>query len=173
MLLVLASAFFLGSKSLGSRDHILLSPLFYCLSFETSPFVTSYDSQGHGGGIRPRLHTGLNSLFSWSLLYNLGTNCIENTAPNASIVARLFVATDTCLLRHWLTLATQTTLSPLFLHVYSLPWARVCHTIAQQWPDPFVPLFWLSAVMSQYFLFTSGSHGSEYKNYCYLGCDGV
>jgi hypothetical protein len=32
--------------------------VFYCLTFETSPFVASYDSQGHGGGIRPRLHTG-------------------------------------------------------------------------------------------------------------------
>jgi hypothetical protein len=29
----------------------------YCLRFETSLFVASYDSQGHGGGIRPRLHT--------------------------------------------------------------------------------------------------------------------
>jgi hypothetical protein len=26
--------------------------------FETSLFVTFYDSQGHGGGIRTRLHTG-------------------------------------------------------------------------------------------------------------------
>jgi hypothetical protein len=30
---------------------------FYCLRFETSLFVTSYDSQGYGGAIRPRLHT--------------------------------------------------------------------------------------------------------------------
>jgi hypothetical protein len=33
--------------------------IFYCLRFETSLFVASYDSQGHGGGIRPRLHTGM------------------------------------------------------------------------------------------------------------------
>jgi hypothetical protein len=39
---------FLESESLGTR-----------LRFETSLFVASYDSQGHGGGIRPRLHTGL------------------------------------------------------------------------------------------------------------------
>jgi hypothetical protein len=32
--------------------------IFYCLRFETSLFVASYDSQGHGGCIRPRLHTG-------------------------------------------------------------------------------------------------------------------
>jgi hypothetical protein len=32
--------------------------IFYCLRFETSLFVASYDSQGHGGGIGPRLHAG-------------------------------------------------------------------------------------------------------------------
>jgi hypothetical protein len=36
-----------------------LATVFYCLRFETSLFVASYDSQGHGGGIRPRLHTGM------------------------------------------------------------------------------------------------------------------
>jgi hypothetical protein len=44
LLLAFASAVIFGS--------------FYCLKFETSLFVASYDSQGHGGGIRPRLHTG-------------------------------------------------------------------------------------------------------------------
>jgi hypothetical protein len=34
-----------------------LATIFYCLRFETSLFVASYDSQGYGGGIRPRLHT--------------------------------------------------------------------------------------------------------------------
>jgi hypothetical protein len=51
LLLALASAVILESESLGTRDHI------YCLRFETSFFVVSYDTQGHGGGIRPRLHT--------------------------------------------------------------------------------------------------------------------
>jgi hypothetical protein len=50
--LALASAVFSGPSPLG------LAIVFYCLRFETSPFVASYDSQGHGGGIRPRLHTG-------------------------------------------------------------------------------------------------------------------
>jgi hypothetical protein len=53
--LALASAVFLGPSPLG------LATVFYCLRFETSLFVASYDSQGHGGGIRPRLHTGLKS----------------------------------------------------------------------------------------------------------------
>jgi hypothetical protein len=38
--------------------HVGLVTIFYCLRFETSLFVASYDSQGYGGGIRPRLHTG-------------------------------------------------------------------------------------------------------------------
>jgi hypothetical protein len=33
--------------------------VFYCLRFETSIFVASYDSQDYGGIIRPHLHTGL------------------------------------------------------------------------------------------------------------------
>jgi hypothetical protein len=53
--LPLASAVFLGSESLGTRDHILLSQIW------DFSLVASYDSQGHGGGIRPRLHTGLPS----------------------------------------------------------------------------------------------------------------
>jgi hypothetical protein len=49
------------------RSPVGLATIFYCLRFETSSFVASYDSQGHGGGIRTRLHTGklqsdLNSL---------------------------------------------------------------------------------------------------------------
>jgi hypothetical protein len=42
MLLVLASVVF----------------IFYSLTFETSLFVGSYDSQGHGGGIGPHLAMG-------------------------------------------------------------------------------------------------------------------
>jgi hypothetical protein len=43
LLLVLASAVILVTK-------------FYTLRFQTSLLVASYDSQGYGGGIRPRLH---------------------------------------------------------------------------------------------------------------------
>jgi hypothetical protein len=41
MVLALASAVFLGSESLGTRDHILLSQIW------DFPFVASYDLQGH------------------------------------------------------------------------------------------------------------------------------
>jgi hypothetical protein len=44
---------FSGPKPMG------LVIIFYCLTFETSLFVASYDSQGYGGGIRPRIHTGV------------------------------------------------------------------------------------------------------------------
>jgi hypothetical protein len=46
----------------GPRQHSLSrvrvswdSRPYFTLRFETSPFVASYDSQGHGGGIRPSL----------------------------------------------------------------------------------------------------------------------
>jgi hypothetical protein len=43
-----------------------LVTIFYCLRFETSFFVASYDSQGHGGGIRPRLNSKIVSLIAAS-----------------------------------------------------------------------------------------------------------
>jgi hypothetical protein len=44
--------------------------IFYCFGFETSLLVASYDSQGHGGGIRARLHKGyLSSDFSLTSSY--------------------------------------------------------------------------------------------------------
>jgi hypothetical protein len=38
---------------------LALVTIFYCLRFETPLFLASYGSQGHGWGIRPRLHTEL------------------------------------------------------------------------------------------------------------------
>jgi hypothetical protein len=57
LLLALASTDIFGSDSHGTRDHNLLSQIDF-------PFVASYDSQGYGGVIRPRLHTGIAS--DWS-----------------------------------------------------------------------------------------------------------
>jgi hypothetical protein len=61
---------FFGPSPLG------LATIFYCLTFESSLFVASYDSQGHGGGIHNQR-------------YPLGTYRVENTAPHccSSIVA--------------------------------------------------------------------------------------
>jgi hypothetical protein len=80
-----------------------LVAIFYCLRIETSLFVATYDSQGHGGSIRPRLHTGL-------ILLALDFRCITSGRPqqetpfpslwhnSISIVAYLFVAAGACLL---------------------------------------------------------------------------
>jgi hypothetical protein len=57
----------LPAQSFSGPSPLGLETIFYCPTFETSLFVASYDSQGHGGGIRPRLHTGVLSL-NWNLL---------------------------------------------------------------------------------------------------------
>jgi hypothetical protein len=61
-----------------------LMTIFYCLRFENSHFVASYDSQGYSGGIRPRLHTGSDSFNYMSSFYNSGTNRIEITVSNSA-----------------------------------------------------------------------------------------
>jgi hypothetical protein len=48
----------LPAQSFSGSSFLGLATVFYCLRFETLLFVAFYDSQGHGGGIRPRLHTG-------------------------------------------------------------------------------------------------------------------
>jgi hypothetical protein len=47
------------AQSFSGPSPVGFSTIFYCFRFEASLFVASYDSQGHGGGIRPRLHTGI------------------------------------------------------------------------------------------------------------------
>jgi hypothetical protein len=54
----------LPMQSFSGPSPLVLETIFYCLTFETSLFVASYDSQGHGGGIRPLLHTGINLVFN-------------------------------------------------------------------------------------------------------------
>jgi hypothetical protein len=51
-------------QSFSGPSPLGLATIFYCLRFEISLFFASYDSQGHGGGIRSCLHTGVN-LFAW------------------------------------------------------------------------------------------------------------
>jgi hypothetical protein len=71
------------------------SPIFYSLRFETSLFVASYDSQGHGGGIRPRLQTGITAARRVFSLHNFGADPTENAVSNSfSIVMGGCLATD-------------------------------------------------------------------------------
>jgi hypothetical protein len=58
----------LPTQSFSGPSPLGLATVFYCLRFETSLFVASYDSEGHGGGIRPRPHTGDNLLYCRALL---------------------------------------------------------------------------------------------------------
>jgi hypothetical protein len=52
---------------------LVLVTIFYCIRFEISLFVTSYDLQGYGGGIRSRLHTGeLISVSEWVSYFTTG-----------------------------------------------------------------------------------------------------
>jgi hypothetical protein len=44
-------------QSFAGPSPVRLATIFYYLRFETSLFVDSYDSQGYGGGIRPRNQT--------------------------------------------------------------------------------------------------------------------
>jgi hypothetical protein len=43
-----------SAQSFSGPSALGLATIFYCLKFETSLFVISYDSQGYGGGIRRR-----------------------------------------------------------------------------------------------------------------------
>jgi hypothetical protein len=47
------------AQSFSGPCPVALVTIFDCPRFETSLFVASYDSQDHGGGIWPRLHTGM------------------------------------------------------------------------------------------------------------------
>jgi hypothetical protein len=48
-----------------------LVTVFYCLRFETSLFLASYDSQGYSGGIRPRLQSQSSKLlYDWRFTAN-------------------------------------------------------------------------------------------------------
>jgi hypothetical protein len=63
LLLALASGFISVPSPVG------LVTVFYCLRFEASLSVASWDSQGYDGGIRPRLHTGGNPYWIRSYLH--------------------------------------------------------------------------------------------------------
>jgi hypothetical protein len=50
---------------------VWLMTIIYCLIFKTSLFIASHDVQGYGGGVQPRLHTGV-VFFSLYLCITLG-----------------------------------------------------------------------------------------------------
>jgi hypothetical protein len=68
------------AQSFSGPSPVGLVTTFYCLRFETSLFVASYDSQGHDGGIRPRLHTGNCKWNTLTLISSRHGPRTENTA---------------------------------------------------------------------------------------------
>jgi hypothetical protein len=86
----------LPARSFSGPSPFELETIFYCLRLETSLFVASYDSQGHGGGIRPRLHTGIYVTFTNWPGITFGTDRTENTVPHCCSST---VAVGTCFLR--------------------------------------------------------------------------
>jgi hypothetical protein len=65
-------------QSFTGPSPVGLVTIFYCLRFETSLFVASYDSQGYGGDNRTRLHTGLIHCFSCPI-YNISAQIVQKT----------------------------------------------------------------------------------------------
>jgi hypothetical protein len=62
--------------------------MFYCLRFEISLFVASYDYQGYGGGIRPHRHMEL--VISIIFLKVVGPAC--NIVTCVQVTLRLTVS---------------------------------------------------------------------------------
>jgi hypothetical protein len=82
------------AQSFSGPRPVALVTIFYCLIFETSHFVASYDSQGHGGGIRPRLQTG-HYCFLLQLRFGARYIALERTAwktpPPTPLLLLLFL----------------------------------------------------------------------------------
>jgi hypothetical protein len=104
---------FLGPSPLG------LATTFCCLGFEISFFVAFYDSQGHGGGIRPRLHTGIEHIAPTVLV--ITTRHGPHRKHRSSIVF-VSIAAVTCLPSRCLeTAATRTTENTVLQLLRALP----------------------------------------------------
>jgi hypothetical protein len=69
----------LPAQSFSGPSPLGLETVFYCLRFETSLFVASYDSQGHGGGIRPRLHTGVELIRIESIIVQMRIEGVQGS----------------------------------------------------------------------------------------------
>jgi hypothetical protein len=102
MLLALASVVFLRFESFGTRDHILLSQIWDFL------FLASYDSQGHGGGIRHRLHKGDSQ--TDCPIYNIPTRTAGK--HRTIITVQLLLWKHACLRSRYLAMAVAQMLLP-------------------------------------------------------------
>jgi hypothetical protein len=78
---------FSGSSPLG------FATTFYCLRFETSLFVTSYYSQGHGG-IPSRLHMGSQQTQSQSHIATDSQSVSLGVEPHLGLMTRILILFD-------------------------------------------------------------------------------
>jgi hypothetical protein len=94
------------AQSFSGPSPVGLMAIFYCLRFETSLFVASYDLQGHSGSIWPRLHTGErlgdSEQAQCSTYIALAWTAEKTLFPTVSSILCVSIATDTCLLSHYL-----------------------------------------------------------------------
>jgi hypothetical protein len=108
----------LPAQSFSGPSPLVLATVFYRLRIETFLFVASYDSQGHGGDIRPRLHTRYNSQLTIRSVYIAPARIAQKTS---SIVACSVVA-GKITFPHSCSLATAVVLSPVYTTV-TCQWA--------------------------------------------------
>jgi hypothetical protein len=75
-----------------------LTTIFYCLRFETSLFVSSYNLQGYGWGIRLHFHTWCSFILSICRLsvYHFVVDQWGNTAPSSSSTHVSICVMDWC-----------------------------------------------------------------------------
>jgi hypothetical protein len=81
----------LPAQSFSGPSPLGLETIFYCLRFVTSLLVASFDSQGYGGGIRPRLHTGYCRINYVSSLYNFGRTEYKLPPPTVFFYYSVFI----------------------------------------------------------------------------------
>jgi hypothetical protein len=108
----------LSAQSFSGSSHLRLATIFYCLRFETSLLVASYDSQGRGGSIRPRRYTGVSRNEGRCAICSLGTDRTENIATQQLLP---------CCVLHSRYLAMAISLAP-----QSLLWATMPQYILQK-----------------------------------------
>jgi hypothetical protein len=117
----------LPAESFSGPSPLGLATVFHCLRFETSLFVASYDTQGHGGGIRPRLHTG--SLLSLQkskskLLYDRTENtyyCVFSRCRGNNISPEMFPSNGCCTVAEYAAVTYQWIYMTRYSLVYGKP----------------------------------------------------
>jgi hypothetical protein len=108
-----------SAYSFSGPSHLRLLTISYCLRFETSLFVASYYSQGHGGGIRPRLWVWVTLRLTVSQSVCLGTTLVSRYITSAPTAQKTQ-------LYYLLALTAQKTSHVVFIVACRLTAAEMC-----------------------------------------------